>query len=124
MKSYLPLEKAATIASRPVSDMELLCKADKLDCRKTHDGWFVSEEEIVDTLSMMNGAVLDAELKDLRNRSEHHDRFARMEKSLKKLSKVVVIVLLLLFGAMAAMTWGLNIAEKGSFAASIYSIWR
>jgi hypothetical protein len=119
MKSYLPLKRAADIAGRPASDMALLCEAKRIDCRKTHDDWFVAEEEIVNTLSMMNGAVLDAELKELRRYAEHHSSLKKTEESGKKLLRATTLVLVALFGTMAVLAWGVNIAEHGGMASSL-----
>jgi hypothetical protein len=134
MKSYLPLQRAADIASRKASDMALLCEANRIDCRKTNDDWFVAEEEIVNTLSMMNREVLDAELVDLRRDAEHRAGLNKLEASGQKLLQATMLVLLLLFGTMAVLTWGVNLAEHGNFAfsfdilnrnlAAIAGIWR
>lgn len=134
MKSYLPLQRAADIAGRTASDLVLLCEAGRIDCRETNNDWFVAEEEIVDTLSMMNREVLDTELADLRRASEHRAGVKEIADSGRKLLRATTLVLLLLFGTMAALAWSVNIAEHGGLAktldtlnanlAAISEIWR
>ena len=128
------MQRAADIAGREASDMALLCEANRIDCRKTNDDWFVAEEEIINTLSMMNREVLDAELADLRRNSEHRAGLRKVEASGQKLLQATTLVLLLLFGTMAVLAWGVNLAEHGNFAfsfdilnrnlATISAIWR
>lgn len=124
MKSYLPLKRAADIAGRAGDDLALLCQAGKLDCRQTDNDWFVAEEEIVNTLSMMNRETLEAELADLRKNREHHQNLRRTEDKSQKLLTATALMLIVLFGAMAVLAWSLNIAQHGDFMAAIYSIWR
>ena len=119
MKSYLPLKRAASIVNREADDLVLLCQANKLDCRKTNDDWFVSERDVVDTLSITHPAVLDAELKDLRKNREYYAHLASTENTGKKLIRSVTIVLVILFGSMAILAWTVNLAQTGSFAQSL-----
>lgn len=116
MKSYLPVARAAAIARCEPEDLQLLCQAGRVDCRQTNEQWFVAEEEIVDTLSMMNREVLNRELVDLREKAKHEMSLQTTEEASRKLAVTTALIILVLFGTMSVLALGVTIADQGGFA--------
>lgn len=116
MKAYLPVARAALISKQLPEDLVLLCRAGKLDCRQTNDLWFVAEEEIVDTLSMMKREVLEAEVAELRRQDHHQANLTATHEAGTKLIQATTLVLLLLFGTMSVLSLGVKIIETGNLA--------
>ncbi len=74
MKTYLALERAAQLSGLTGDQLKLLCEAGRLVSKPSDDGWFIAEDELVETLATMNREVVLAELEELARakRADHH----------------------------------------------------
>ncbi len=69
MKTYLSLERAAQLSGLSIEQLRLLCEAGRLNCKESGDetngGWFVAEDELVETLAAMNRELVLTEINEL-----------------------------------------------------------
>ena len=113
MKTYLALERAAALSGLSTDQLALLCRAGRLEAKQTGsatpDGWFIAEDELVETLATMNRAVVLTELDELARQERAGHQLAATANQGRALLRAASGALAILLVALGVTAWRIHL---------------